>query len=278
MGLILPDQMGETTRACMPPEPGLTLAGVSTFQHLDAVEMAARAGFRRVELGAGAGELGDPSRMVGLARTELRRSLREHGVVPRALCSAAAVGATTAALQTSVRDEVRRLIDLAAGLEAPLIVVQDDAGCATLDAVRYALDLLHDLDTDLTRSEVRLALEPGPGSFLGTGAARDLLLRERPSRIGLALADGDLSPDGLSAQAAGSLAEDVWYSRLSAVLSPTGDLALVEEPARALLAALRGSGALGDVSLRLAAARATPAQVRSLYEQMLSFLPGALLP
>ncbi|MHC4884274.1 MAG: TIM barrel protein [Planctomycetota bacterium] len=277
MSILLPsDVAGESIAA--PPEAALTLTGVSALQQTGFLSSLAVAGFRRVELGGGEGDLGNPTRMVGLALTELQKSLRDGGIETSSLLSTAGVGSSLAPRRQGARDAILRSIDLAHSLECPLVVVGGEVGPGSAaDAAHYALDTLHDVDTALGRSGVKLAVRGcGPGSLLASGEARSILLGEAPDSVGLSLADRDLASEGVSADTAGTLAGRTLRAGIGANQVKARGLMLSDEAsARDLLGRLGGNGFSGTLAVTPTLEHVDREELRRLYESLLTFVPSA---
>ncbi|GEM_PF-3239053 len=257
------------------PQAALAIPSARGFRAPECLSAVGRAGFPSVELDGTRGGLADPRRMVGLARTNLIRALRGSGLLAIAVRMEVPLGLSDRAAQRSARESLLAAVDLAQALESPLAVVQSAAGEPRSDASGYALDVIYDADTALTRSGVRLALMIG-GPVLAQPEERDRLLAQAPATVGLALEDADLDRAELGPEAVGRLAAQVWHVRLHATDRPQAGLRLDnEERARRMLTALARAGYSGPVAVAPEVRDLDRKALADLWRACVAFLPTA---
>ncbi|MFH0911610.1 MAG: hypothetical protein V1918_08930 [Planctomycetota bacterium] len=279
MALILPESATTDAYPAL-PQPGVTLTGGEAFQRIQALSMVSKAGFHGVELGGAPGELGNPSRMTGLARKDLLKTLRETGLSPLAIRSDVRVGLASGRERRAERDRLRAFLDLGHGIACPLIVVQASRSGKGMDAARYALDAVYEAESSLEQGGLHLAVEAGgdAASFLADPEARDRFLAESPAAVGLALVHGDLAAAVPAEEDMQRLSGRVKLVRLSAAKGYEGSLGLDNrEMALKMIKTFRQKDFRGSITVLPGIDALDLEELRRLCQSILSFFSQAMM-
>ncbi|MFW5857152.1 MAG: hypothetical protein ACOCX4_04660 [Planctomycetota bacterium] len=146
------------------------------------------------------------------------------------------------------------------------------------EAARYALDVLHDVATDLDRAGVRLAIEIGGDAqaFLADADARRVLWTDAPDRVDAALTDADLATGAVPAEGLGGLDAHAGLARLGADEDRHGQLTLRRRTeAEALLRGLLRGGFGGVLSVLPTAEHGDATGLRALHDRLTQTVAAA---
>jgi sugar phosphate isomerase/epimerase len=227
------------------PEPALRLE-----EHdLSALEAAAKAGFRALEIGIGQVTAGLSS---SLPRGKLISKMRSAEITPGVFSWQGLAAAKNRGRRGQAVENLRALIETAQAFSVKTIAVRPwrEQEVSAGEAWRYLLDAVYLVEKDLREAGVALALEPGAGV---DDALRDEVgcracLAEAPENTGLAL--DEFFCVGENDETVSALAKSARHSRLHA---PDGEqgarLSPVGETAK-LLGKLTGAGYGGLVAVR----------------------------
>jgi len=147
----------------------LNTVSVPSLPLTDIARMAAEAGFRGLSLWLHDLESVPPAEAAAI--------LKDHGLKPVSLWGAGYFVASGAMAREQARTQVRKAIDTAAALGAPILGITCGA-TPEVDlpmARRQAMDGLHAVEPHARAAKIRLAIEPMHPMFADTGSAVNLL-------------------------------------------------------------------------------------------------------
>ncbi|HOV60047.1 MAG TPA: sugar phosphate isomerase/epimerase family protein [Candidatus Hydrogenedentes bacterium] len=151
------------------PNLSLNTASVPSMSLVDIARMAAAAGFQGLSLW-----LRD---LEEVSPTEAAPILQDHGLKPVSLWGTGYFVASGAMAREQAKTQVRKAIDKAVALGAPILGITCGA-TPEVDlpmARRQAMDGIHAVEPHARAAEIRLAIEPMHPLFADTGSAINLL-------------------------------------------------------------------------------------------------------